>query len=69
MATRNAVERHRSEEGEARDAALYLFDVAVEQSIRCHKRRCPTQEPGAGEPYAAGLERLLEQVKGQHGDE
>jgi hypothetical protein len=65
----NSVERHGGEDGEARDAGSRSLDAAVEPLVRHHESRCPSQKPEAGEPHAAGLELLLEQVEGERGDE
>ena len=63
------LERYSSQQREGRDAAAGPFYVTVEHHVGYDEGRGPKQQPDRGGPHAATIERLLEEVESQRGDQ
>src|SRR5215212_3423052 len=65
----DAIERHGGEDGEPRDTATRALYVTLEQPVSRHKGRGPYQEPDPREHSTPSVERHLEQIEGEGGDQ
>jgi hypothetical protein len=65
----DAVERHAGEQVERRNTAAGTRYVTIEQSVYHYESARAGQEPGRREPRTALLERFLEEIEAERGDE